>query len=227
MEFPPFPGFRPAAFDFLRDLKANNDRDWFKPRKSTYDEEIVWPMRCLLAEASREASHRNFQLAADPQKSIFRIYRDTRFSKNKDPYKTSCGAVLSRDGTTKGLGGFYIHVQPETCFFAAGFWRPSGDRLRLWRAYLAEYPDDFLEMNEELEARDLHIESEEKLKRIPRGYEEHADTPIEPFLKYKSFTVTRSLPDSVFYSSELLTEVIAMMEDVYPLLEFGWKVEQK
>ena len=94
-DYPPFPGFRKEAFDFLTQLAVNNDRDWFKARKSTYDDEIVFPMRCLLEEASREAMARNLNLMGNPKKGMFRIYTGIRGSrKNKDPYKTSCSAVI-------------------------------------------------------------------------------------------------------------------------------------
>ena len=223
-DYPPFPGFRDEAFDFLRQLAANNERDWFKPRKSTYDDELVFPMRCLLAEAAREAMSRNINLTSDPKKGIFRIYRDTRFSKNKAPYKTTCGAVLSPDGSTKSKGGFYIHLQPDNCFLGAGFWHPPNDVLRLWRSYMASHPEEFLKMYHALRAKDLDIDPDEKLKRMPRGYEEHADSEVADFLKFKSFTTGRSFTNEQFQDRSLIDHVTTMMEDVNPLLEFGWKV---
>ncbi len=226
-EYPPFPGFRREAFDFLKQLAANNEREWFKPRKSTYDDEIVWPMRCLLAEASREAFRRELNLTADPKKGIFRIYRDTRFSKNKAPYKTSCGAVLSRDGTTKSFGGVYIHLQPDQCFLGAGFWHPPNDQLRVWRTYMVNHPTDFMEVLHALDGKELTIQSDETLKRMPRGFEDFSDSELAPYLKYKSFTTGRSLSDAQFESRDLIQDLIAMMEDVYPLLEFGWSVEKE
>lgn len=223
-ELPPFPGFQPAAFAFLRDLAANNARDWFKPRKSIYDDEIVWPMHCLLAEVAREAAARGIPLTAEPKKALFRIYRDTRFSKNKDPYKTSAGAVLSRDGTTKSFGGLYIHLQPGECFLAAGFWHPDNDRLRAWRTYMAAHPAEFLEMKQRLAAAGLELDHyDDALKRLPRGFEDHAGSDIEPYLKWKSFTASRRVDDRALQTPAFAGDVVQFMEDSYPLLRYGWE----
>ncbi len=224
-QLPPFPGFQPAAFKFLKDLAQNNERDWFKPRKSTYDDEIVWPMHCLLAEAAREAGARGLPLTAEPKKAMFRIYRDTRFSKNKAPYKTAAGAVLSRNGTRKSFGGVYVHLEPEQCFLAAGFWHPDNDKLRAWRNYMVEHQDDFLAMVDQLAASNLEITSDESLKRLPRGYENYADTDIAPYLKWKSFTVSLPVEESDMQQAAFIDEVVAFMQNVYPLLQFGWQTE--
>src|SRR5690606_41334595 len=105
MDFPPFPGFRPEAFDFLRALAAHNDREWFKPRKEVYEDEVLWPFRCLVADVTREARAQGIPLAGDPQRAIFRIYRDTRFSKDKDRKSVvqgkSLGLGVGRTNTIK------------------------------------------------------------------------------------------------------------------------------
>ncbi|MEM8484833.1 MAG: DUF2461 domain-containing protein [Bacteroidota bacterium] len=223
-ELPPFPGFQPAAFTFLKNLAANNEREWFKARKATYDDEIVWPMHCLLIEAAREAAGRGLQLTAQPKKAMFRIYRDTRFSKNKAPYKTASGAVLSRDGTRKSPGGVYVHLEPGQCFLAAGFWHPENDALRAFRAAMANQPDDFLAMVEQTAKAGLEVESDEQLKRMPRGYEEHADTPIAPYLKWKSFTIAKPVKDKAMQTPAFMEEVVDFMGNVHPLLQYGWKI---
>ena len=223
-ELPPFPGFRPEAFEFLSQLAANNSRDWFKPRKATYDDEIVWPMHCLLTDVSREAAIRGLPLTANPKRAMFRIYRDTRFSKNKDPYKTAAGAVLSQDGTSKGFGGIYIHLEPEQCFLGAGFWNPDKDRLRSWRNYMVGHSNDFMEMTERLAAVGLELQNYgEPLKRMPRGYETHAGTELEPYLKWKSFTTSRTVNDADMQKAEFTADVMRFIEETYPLLDFGWK----
>ena len=224
---PPFPGFRPAAFQFLRDLAANNEREWFKPRKSIYDDEIVWPMQCLLADVSREATLHDLDLTADPKKAIFRIYRDTRFSKNKAPYKTTAGAVLSKDGTRKSFGGVYVHLEPANCFLAAGFWHPENDRLRGWRAHMASNPEAFLNMKDALAREHLALQSDESLKRMPRGYEDFQDSDIATYLKWKSFTTSKEIPEAALQKSDFTGEVVAFMMAVYPLLEYGWQTAAK
>ncbi|MFK7844904.1 MAG: DUF2461 domain-containing protein [Rhodothermales bacterium] len=224
-QLPPFPGFQPAAFDFLKQLVLNNEREWFKARKATYDDEIVWPMQCLLAEAAREAGARGFTLTADPKKSIFRIYRDTRFSKNKAPYKTAAGAVLTRNGTNKSFGGVYIHLEPDQCFLAAGFWHPDNDKLRAWRSYMANHQHDFMSMVDKLAESKLELESDEALKRMPRGFEDYAGTDVESYLKWKSFTTSRKFKDKAYQNASFIDEVMRFMEEVYPFLLFGWDTE--
>lgn len=226
MDFPPFPGFREEAFAFLRDLKANNRRDWFKPRKETYEDEVVWPLRCLLLDAAREAAGRGLPLRADPRRSIFRIYRDTRFSKNKDPYKTHAGGVLSRTGDHRSPGVVYVHVEPGASFLGAGFWRPDAALLRAWRHHMAAAPEAFLDLAADLEARGLPLDDDvEMLRRMPRGFEAHADTALAPYLRRKSFVVTRPVDEAALATPDFTATLVAFMEAVMPLLAFGWAAE--
>ena len=225
-DYPPFPGFRDEAFAFLRALKQNNRRDWFKPRKATYTDEVQWPLRCLVVDAGRQASLRDLPLTGDPKAGLFRIYRDTRFSKNKQPYKTSAGAVLSRSGTRKDSGVVYIHVEPGASFLGAGFWRPDNDVLRRWRTHMAAHPTDFLVMVDALDAAGLTLEhGGQTLKRMPRGFTDREDTEIGDYLKWKSFTVSRPVADEAMQSPDFTDAVVQMMTDTLPLLEFGWQRE--
>jgi len=227
MDFPPFPGFRPQAFDFLRDLAANNDRDWFKPRKSTYEDELLWPMQCLVEDCSRRAAAQNLPLSGDPKKSVFRIYRDTRFSRDKSPYKTTCSAFLSPSGQRNdGMGGVYIHLEPGQCFLGAGFWHPEQPFVNRWRARMAEDSEGFLDVARHLEAHNLIFSQEDALKRLPRGYEEYTEHPLADYLRLKSFTVGRRVPDDAMQRPGFADQVMDMMHDVRPLLEYGWQFKE-
>nr|WP_243665199.1 TIGR02453 family protein [Rhodothermus marinus] len=124
-DFPPFPGFRPEALDFLRALKQHNRRDWFRPRKAIYEDEVRWPMQCLVADVGRELIRRGLPLRGDPEQGLFRIYRDTRFSKDKRPYKTHIGAVLSRTGSRRDLASCTFMWSPAT-----RFWGPASGSPR-------------------------------------------------------------------------------------------------
>lgn len=224
-DLPPFPGFRPQGLQFMRDLKQNNDREWFKPRKSTYDDELVWPLKCLIAQLVREAPRRDLPLSADPEKAIFRIYRDVRFSKNKQPYKTHIGAVLSRSGDKKAPGGVYIHIEPGSSFITGGFWRPDSRLLGAWRDRIQADPDTFLALIEGAEQHGLEAESEDRLKRMPRGATLDAAHPAAEYLKWKSFLATRHIPDDELTTPELAHAALDAMQAMLPLLEYGWNLQ--
>lgn len=225
MSLPPFPGFRPQAFDFLHELAQNNERDWFKPRKSIYEDEIVWPMQCLVEDCARQAAERGLPISGDPKRAMFRIYRDTRFSKDKRPYKTHAGAILSRTGgKTDGMGVVYIHLEPGQCFLGSGFWHPERSVLNRWRAHMVQDPDGFLEMAGALERSGLRLSGEDSLKRLPRGYEDWGEHPLADYLRLKSFTVGRSVPDADLQSPGFTEIVLQMAHDSLPLLDYGWEV---
>jgi len=225
MDFPPFPGFRPEAFAFLGDLALHNDRDWFKARKATYEDEVQWPLRCLVVDAAREAGRLQIPLTGDPKHSLFRIYRDTRFSKTKVPYKTSAGAVLSRSGSRKDSGVLYIHFEPGRSFLGAGFWQPESKQLRRWRSRIVEAPDAFRTMVDQVKAGGMEMDPEDKLKRLPRGFEAYTEADFAPFLKWKSLVAYRKVPDEALHSPAFTAEVVQAMQTALPLLEFGWSIE--
>jgi len=225
MDFPPFPGFRPEAFAFLRDLAANNEREWFKARKATFEDEVKWPLQCLVAEVGQVAAHEGISLKGDPKQGLFRIHRDTRFSKNKDPYKTHGGAVLTRSGSRKEAGVVYIHVQPEASFVAVGYYRPPTPFLRAWRQRMADDPEAFLSIVERLEAASLPLEHIDSLKRIPRGYEAFAESDIADWLRWKSFITTRYLADGALQDPSFSQTVTDVMRTALPLLQYGWEIE--
>ncbi len=221
MDLPPFPGFSPAAFTFLRSLKANNERAWFNAHKETYEDELLWPLRCLVQEVVQEAARRGLPIAGNPKSSLFRIYRDTRFSKNKLPYKTHVSAYLSPTGDKAAQGGVYIHIEPDTCFLGAGFWHPENTTLHRWRTHITAEPDAFEEMAAALAAKNLTLGAEDTLKRMPRGFEDHADSPLAPMLKLKSFTVSRPADDASTQVPGFTEQILRFADDVQPLVRYG------
>lgn len=219
---PPFPGFRPEAFGFLRDLKAHNDRAWFQPRKAVYEDELLWPMRCLVAGLGRDLPARGLPITGDPQRSIFRIYRDTRFSKNKDPYKTHVGAYLTRSGDRQEDGGVYVHVAPGDVFVGGGFWSPDPALLRRWRERLASSPGEFLDVAEALREGGLDLRYQDSLKRLPRGYEAHADAPVADALRARGIFATRPFTEAEAVDPAWADRAAETALALRPLLEWGW-----
>ena len=221
-DLPPFPGFRPEALRFLADLCENNDREWFKARKATYDDDLLWPARCLVADVAAEAARAGLPLGAEPKKAVFRIYRDTRFSKNKAPYKTHVGVVWSRPGEKGVAGGLYVHVEPGGCFLAAGFWELDPPRLRRWRERLAGDPAGWLAAVAEVEGAGLAVTGREPLKRMPRGYEPFAESDVADALRWKGAVATRAVADADVQQPGFPGDVVAFAQAAMPLLEWGW-----
>jgi len=217
-----FDGFPPAAFAFLRDLRDHNDPDWFKPRKQVYEAEVLAPFRALIATVGAALQAEGMPLVGDPQRGIFRIYRDVRFSSDKRLYKTHAGAVLTRSGGKHDPGLLYLHIEPGGSRVAAGFWHPDPPLLgRLRRAIVAD-PEEFLAIARQMEEAGCPIGSDHRLARPPRGFETAAGTPAADYICWKSFTAHRILGDGEMQSPAVLDRIIEFARLVLPLLEWGW-----
>jgi uncharacterized protein (TIGR02453 family) len=211
---PTFAGFRPDAIDFLADLAANNDREWFAPRKADYERLLKAPLEALVAELADRFETRGIPLLADPKRSIFRIYRDTRFSKDKSPYKTHLGAsfpwldrttggaYVEADGAAHGNGG-YFNFQPGEMYVGGGMWMPEKGRLDAFRRAIVEEPDRVRAALEEpgFLATFGPVTAHEHLKRVPPGLP--ADHPMADLFRYKDVVFGRRLSDDEVMSPSL------------------------
>jgi uncharacterized protein (TIGR02453 family) len=218
----PFEGFPKKGLQFLRDLKENQNRDWFRERKEVYEEFVRLPMERLVAEVAAACRKRAFPLYAKEKHPVTRIYRDIRFSPNKDPFNTHVSAGIKRSAGKVGFGEVYIHVSPETSFLAAGFWMPERPFVNAWRGALDRDPEKFLKVAAHLKKHGLEMNAEKPLVRLPRGYQQHAGTPIEPYLKMISYTVWRPMKPVEYQSPKMVTLVSDFVVVVKPLLEYGW-----
>jgi uncharacterized protein (TIGR02453 family) len=217
-----FAGFRPAAFAFFSELRENNDPAWFKPRKAIYHAEVLAPFGELIAAVGVALQEAGLPLVGDPQRSIFRIYRDVRFSPDKRLYKTHAGAVLTRSGNKRDPGLLYLHVAPDESMVAAGFWHPEPNLLnRLRRAIFAD-PDGFLAIAGRLAAAGSPLTSDERLSRPPRGFEAAGGTPAAEYISSKSFTTHAPLSDAEMQSPKLVDRIVDFARAALPLLEWGW-----
>src|SRR5258705_6533832 len=158
-----FPGFPPAALTFFKGLRDHNDPVWFKPRKAVYETEVLAPFRDLLVAVGAALEEAGLPLAGDPQRSIFRIYRDVRFSPDKRLYKTHAGAVLTRSGNKRDPGLLYLHLEPGESMVAAGFWHPEPALLARLRRAILDDPDGFLVIANRLAAAGHAIASDQRL----------------------------------------------------------------
>jgi len=220
-DLPPFPGFRAEALAFLRDLRANNDRAWFQRRKALYEDELLWPARCLvagLAEASRAAGT---PLSGNPTKNVFRIYRDTRFSKDKSPYKTHVGVYVTPSGDKSDNGGLYVHVEPGASFVATGHWDPDPRWVGEWRARLAADPAGWRDVRDTMAdaAITLSHGPAGALKRLPRGYDDPGDESVAEALRWKGVVATQPVPDDAL-GPDLVDRAVGFYAVSAPLREW-------
>ena len=220
---PPFAGFPAAGFGFLRALAAAQDRAWFEANRATYDAALRGPMDSLVAALSEQCARRRIPLRGDPRRAVFRIHRDVRFSRDKSPYKTHVGAVLGHGGGGPHGGVLYVHVAPEGCFAAAGFWQPEPRALDAIRAAIAAKPAPFKRMLAALDRGGLALDADEgALKRAPRGHEAVTDPVLLDALRRRSFTVRHPLSRAAVGRAALVEDIMAFAEAALPLLRFGW-----
>lgn len=225
---PDFQGFAPEAFSFLEGLRKNNDRDWFKARKDIYDTEIKFTMECLLGEFTANRRPPDFPVLGDPKKGMFRIYRDVRFSKDKNPYKTHAGAVMTRSGGKGDPGIIYVHIEPGGSFLSAGFYSLDKEFLSAWRTRIATDPDRFFDLIEPFAKPRVKyfLRHRGALKTMPRGFQEYADSPVADYIKWKHFLIGRSLTDKQAQSRKLLDHIRDLADIAKPFLSFGWDIHE-
>jgi uncharacterized protein (TIGR02453 family) len=220
-----FQGFSTDALRFLRDLAKHNDRAWFAPRKEFYEAHLQEPLRRLVADASAAMRKARIPLEGDPRKSALRIYRDVRFSPDKSPYKTNLGAFLAHNGNHAMPGGLYVHVQPRHSFIAAGFYELDRPLLQRWREAMAARPKDFEAVVHALERSGSHLsDAGESLKRMPRGFEKHAETAIARHFRVRSFMISEPLTDEDVCSPRVIERMVDVAKRAKPLLSYGWTV---
>ena len=188
----------PALFDFLRDLTANNERPWFEANKARYRAEVRDPMLDFIAAFGEPLAAISPHFRADPRAnggSLFRIYRDTRFSKNKTPYKTNAGAHFRHTaGKDAHAPGFYLHLEPGACFAGCGVWHPDGPTLAGIRDAIVDRPDEWQRITTAGAFLGTFELTGESLKRPPRGYD--PDHPLIDDLKRKSFVAVTRFPEA-------------------------------
>jgi uncharacterized protein (TIGR02453 family) len=219
----PFTGFRPAALDFFRGLAKHNDPLWFKPRKAIYDNEVLAPFRALILALGAALEAVGIPLIGDPDRGIFRIYRDVRFSANKQLYKTHAGAVLTRSGRKGDPGLLYVHIEPGASMAGVGFWHPEPELLTRLRGAIVNEPEEFLAMAERLQGLGFSVSCEnERLSRVPRGFEAAKGTAIADYVCWKNFLADTTIGDAEMQSPGLVSGIVDFALAAYPLLEWGW-----
>jgi len=219
--YPPFEGFPKRCVSFLKQLKRNNNRTWFESHKEEYELYAKTPMMSFITALQPHFARFAPEFDLNPKRSIFRIYRDIRFSSDKTPYKTHIAAHFVLRGMPKGFvgSGYYIHLEPGEFFVGGGIYIPDSDQLKKIRTAIAARGEEFLSIVEQKRFQKRFAPFEwSKLQRIPKGYDENH--PMADWLKFKQFFVGVSLPESNCYSERLVNEVAGICEEAAPLVRF-------
>lgn len=214
-----FPGFPPEALQFFRGLARNNNCEWFLPRKPLFEEKVKEPMRQLV-DALNIALH-DFapEYVTDPDKAIFRIYRDVRFSKDKKPYKEQIAATFRRSGSPHHQGGYYFAISHKSVAVGGGVYMPEPELLLDIRQRIAARHEEFRRILAAPPVRKLlgNLEGAQ-LSRVPRGFP--ADHPDADLLRYKYYLLFKELPARLVSSPKLYKEIVDRFRVMVPFLQF-------
>lgn len=212
--------FTPKSLAFLRALKRNNDREWFRERKSEYEEHVRGPMIRVLDALAADFPRVAPEFIADPRVSLFRIHRDTRFSADKSPFKTNAAAHLPPRGFPKGEGaGLYFEISPEGVWAGGGLYIPSSQQLLKVREHIVVHQSRFERaIGSAAFKKKVGSMHGERLSRVPRGF--RTDHPAAELLKYKQFLAGVEYPADFALSPRFYRELLEVFGAIAPFVRF-------
>ena len=217
-----FIGFEPSLVRFLGQLKRNNNREWFAKNKSRYEQEVLFPALAFVEAFQPRLKKISPYFDAIPKRvggSVMRIYRDTRFAKDKTPYKTNVGIHFRHEqGKDVHCPGFYLHIEPKECFLGAGIWHPDNPSLSRIRAAIDEDPAGWKRARDNRKFRANFEPSGDSLKRPPRGYD--ADHPWIEDLKRKDHFGLKTMDAKDITADRFIDDVAAAFTTAKPYMRF-------
>jgi uncharacterized protein (TIGR02453 family) len=219
--FPPFEGFPKEGIDFLRKLKKNNNREWFTKHKQEYEEDVKFPMQCLIESLKPHFADFAPLFDVNPKRAMFRIYRDTRFSKDKTPYKTHVSAHFELKTKPKLFdgAGYYVHIAPGEVFLGGGIYMPANDQLKKIRKAIADHSKEFLSIVNNSQFKKLFGTMQgNRLTRIPQGFT--PDHPLAEYLKLKQFFVGVEWKEELCYKKNFIKKSTEAFKASTPLIDF-------
>lgn len=216
----PAPRFTPETLRFLRGLKRNNRREWFNARRDVYETEVREPMAKIVERLAVDFRAFAPEIVASPKVSMYRIYRDTRFSENKAPYKTHVAAVFPTRGLAKHEGaGLYFHVSTEDVWVGGGMYMPQPQQLQAVREHIASNVRQLRAIVESPAfTRKVGTLDGDKLTRVPRGFPK--DHEAAEYLKYRHFIAGAEFPPAFATSPKFYTTLLSVFREVLPLARF-------
>lgn len=214
------PRFGPDALKFLRALKRNNRRDWFQPRKDNYEQFVRAPMMAIVERLAGDMRAIAPEVVVDPKRAVFRIYRDTRFSSDKTPYKTHIAASFPWRGVARHEGaGLYFHVSPTEVWIGGGLYAPETAQLQAVREHLATNLRRLRSIVESASFKRIvgRVEGE-KLQRVPRNFP--ADHKAAEWLRFRQFLAGRDVPPALVTTGRFYPAIIETFRVIAPLIRF-------
>ena len=217
-----FSGFSEEALQLLHELEDNNTREWFQDNKEAYNRLVRDPFADLLDTVTERLESEGGPELRGNAKTMFRVNRDVRFSKDKRPYKTNVSGMLTPSGRKFEAGGLvYAHLEPSRAFLAAGFYRPESDQLKDMRQKIVDNPEAFQSVLSTLTDHKLSLSMESSLSRMPKGFEDQRDHELADYIKLKSYVTTYDLPHEVWVSDKIVDELLQFAEWTDALLKWG------
>ncbi len=222
IQAPKFAGFQPALLGFLGELAANNNRAWFDANRQRYEDSVLCPALDFVAAMAPRLEKISRRFEAIPRRSggsLLRVYRDTRFSADKTPYKSNLGIqfrhVVGRDIHAPG---FYFHIEPGDCFIGVGSWHPHPGALAKIRARIADKPQLWRQVLDDKAFRRQFTFAGDSLKRPPKGYA--GGHPLIADLRRKDFIAIKRLDDDALLDDKLTMKVASLFAAGAPLMQF-------
>jgi uncharacterized protein (TIGR02453 family) len=215
-----FGGFPPETLRFLRQLKRNNNREWFIAHKDVYEQKVKVPMTELVLALGEAILQSAPELVVDPKRVIYRISRDIRFSADKRPYKTRVAAIFFPRGIPKSTGAcMYFHIEPAEVLIAGGVYMPDPATLRALRQHIAANWQDLLAIKNQRKFKKLlgNLQGE-RLIRPPSGFP--ADHPAIDVLRQKQFYVSQTEPAELAEGPKLFPRLLTLFSAMIPLVRF-------
>jgi uncharacterized protein (TIGR02453 family) len=213
------PYFRPEALTFLRNLARNNDREWFTPRKALFEAELKEPMLAIIRKVTDAMTDFAPSFVRPAEKCLFRIYRDTRFSANKLPYKTHVAAWWSHQGLEKTSGaGYYFHVSAKEVVVAAGAYMPEKDQLAAIRHWLLDNHAQFRKLLQKPAVRKAFTEFEgNALTRPPKGFP--CEHPALDLIRCRQWGLAATRPTTVALKKDFAATLIRHFRLAAPMVD--------
>ena len=214
--------FSRKTIAFLKELKNNNNREWFNDNKQRYEDDVRTPALEFIEAMAPALQKVSPYFEASAKKvggSLMRVYRDTRFGHDKTPYKTNIG-IHFRHVRAKDVHapGYYVHIEPAECFFGTGIWRPESSTLKAIRTLIDEHPKEWQGVKRKVTGKSELVLAGDSLKRAPKGFDpEHK---LIEDLKRKDFIATCPIKISSVYAKDFDKQIGKLFKTGAPLMNF-------